>query len=124
MQGSFRSGLLALLLLLAHAGYGQQAAPLPANDAQNPRYQESQARYMKHADSLTRTLSVTTQETYKAYDWYEAKLARREQRREWRHLERMQRPRYSDWDSWDYSRRLWGFRPSVGFRTGNWWFQW
>ncbi|UCJ08806.1 hypothetical protein KTO58_06340 [Chitinophaga pendula] len=116
-------GLLSFLLLLGLQSFGQQFAQAGTEDIQNPRYAESQARYMKMSDSLTRTLSVTSQETYKAYDWYEAKLERRQQRREWRHLERMNRPRYS---SWDYTNRFWnwGMRPSVGFRTGNWWFQW
>lgn len=59
---------------------------------QNPRYKESLQKYAPMADSLTRSLGTTTQNTYKAYDFYEARLARRAQRREWRHLENMNRP--------------------------------
>jgi hypothetical protein len=56
---------------------------------QNPRYRESQAKYARGADSLTSLQGTTIQDTYKAYDWYEAKLERRRQNREWRHQERM-----------------------------------
>ena len=65
--------------------YAQQS---PAAD-QNPRYQESQDRYSKMADSLVKWHGVTLQQTYKAYDWREARAERRKQRREWRHQERM-----------------------------------
>lgn len=59
---------------------------------QNPRYKESLQKYAPAADSLTRSLGTTIQQTYKAYDFYEARLARRSQRREWRHQENMNRP--------------------------------
>lgn len=50
---------------------------------QNPRYRESQAKYARGADSLTSLQGTTIQDTYKAYNWYEAKLERRRQNREW-----------------------------------------
>ncbi|QKJ28787.1 hypothetical protein HQ865_03100 [Mucilaginibacter mali] len=56
---------------------------------QNPRYMESQAKYARVADSLTTTQGTTIQDTYKAYDWYEARQERRQQNREWAHQERM-----------------------------------
>lgn len=49
---------------------------------QNPRYQESRAKYIELADSLNRNQGSTVQSTYKAYDWYEAREERRKLRRE------------------------------------------
>lgn len=49
---------------------------------QNPRYQESRAKYIELADSLNRNQGSTVQKTYKAYDWYEAREERRKLRRE------------------------------------------
>jgi hypothetical protein len=52
---------------------------------QNPRYENSRAKYMNVADSLTRNQGSTIQQTYKAYDWYEAREERRKLRRETRY---------------------------------------
>lgn len=49
---------------------------------QNPRYEKSRAKYMNMSDSLTRNQGTTIQQTYKAYDWYEAREERRKLRRE------------------------------------------
>lgn len=49
---------------------------------QNPRYERSRAKYMNMSDSLTRNQGTTIQQTYKAYDWYEAREERRKLRRE------------------------------------------
>lgn len=49
---------------------------------QNPRYEQSRAKYMNMSDSLTRNQGTTIQQTYKAYDWYEAREERRKLRRE------------------------------------------
>ncbi|WP_432714521.1 hypothetical protein [Pedobacter sp.] len=48
---------------------------------QNPRYAESVNKYSKLVDSLIQTQGTTVQQTYKAYDWYEAREERRSQRR-------------------------------------------
>lgn len=64
----------------------QQAGLLPD---QNPRYMESQVKYARVADTLNSLHGTTVQNTYKAYDWYEARQERRLQNREWRHQERM-----------------------------------
>lgn len=58
-------------------------------DDQNPRFAESREKYTRLADSLTTTQGTTIQDTYKAYDWYEARQERRRQNREWAHQERM-----------------------------------
>ena len=49
---------------------------------QNPRHQEALAKYTLLADSLSSTQGTTVQNTYKAYDWYEAREERRALRRE------------------------------------------
>lgn len=98
---------------------------------QNPRYKESQQQYMKKADSLTRTQSTTPQQTYKAYDWYQARMERRQQRREWRHQENLYNGYYNNytWPSYysPYSswRRNFFWPSSVGLTWGRtrwgWW---
>ncbi|WP_207535664.1 hypothetical protein [Desertivirga arenae] len=81
---------LIVFVALALNSRAQTTSNLVAD--QNPRYKESLQKYTPIADSLTKTLGTTTQQTYKAYDFYEARLARRSQRREWRHQENMNRP--------------------------------
>ncbi|MES2457639.1 MAG: hypothetical protein V4594_18930 [Bacteroidota bacterium] len=72
------SSLCAVFVLTATA-YGQQAGLVTD---QNPRYEISRAKYMNVADSLTSSQGTTVQNTYKAYDWYEAREERRKLRRE------------------------------------------
>jgi len=78
----------SLLLGALYAGTATAQQQGLAPD-QNPRYKESQGKYALMADSLTSQQGTTVQNTYKAYDWYEAKLERRKQRREWRNENRM-----------------------------------
>lgn len=96
---------------------------------QNPNYEESMRYYLQVSDSLTQTLNTTVQDTYKAYDWYEAREERKALRSAYRHDERMNRGGYySDYyygsnysyypNYYNYSRWI----PSIGFRTGNFWF--
>lgn len=77
--------LTAVLAVLSWIVFAQQE---PSTN-QNPRYKESQDKYSKMIDSLVKWHGVTLQQTYKAYDWYEARQARRQQRREWRHQQIM-----------------------------------
>ncbi|GAA3960957.1 hypothetical protein [Mucilaginibacter dorajii] len=85
---------------------------------QNPRYRESQIKYSSGADSLNSLHGTTIQDTYKAYDWYEAKLERRQQNREWRHQERMNG--YFDYTpSWGLYDNY--YSPSINFGFGNRW---
>ncbi|WP_316810492.1 hypothetical protein [Pedobacter heparinus] len=67
------------VMVYASAGYAQK--PDLVKD-QNPRYQESRAKYIELADSLNRDQGSTVQQTYKAYDWYEAREEKRKLRRE------------------------------------------
>jgi hypothetical protein len=124
-------GLAIVSLFFNQATYAQELAP-----DQNPNYRVSMVKYMAVKDSLTSTMSTTVQDTYKAYDWYEAKLERKAQKKQWKHEERMARAKYgrsyssydngyygnyynrynSGWSNWN------NWRPSIGFKTGNWWF--
>ncbi|MGL5275636.1 hypothetical protein [Myroides sp.] len=124
-------GLAIVSLFFNQTTYAQELAP-----DQNPNYRVSMVKYMAVKDSLTSTMSTTVQDTYKAYDWYEAKLERKAQKKQWKHEERMARAKYgrsyssydngyygnyynrynSGWSNWN------NWRPSIGFKTGNWWF--
>ena len=82
------SALLPCLLAIATASNAQELAK-----DQNPNYQVSRAKYMGLADSVNRLHSTTLQETYKAYDWYEAKQERKQLREQFRRELRMERAR-------------------------------
>lgn len=47
---------------------------------QNPNYQNSAQKYAERSDDLTANQSETVQDTYKAYDWREAKAEAKQQR--------------------------------------------
>ena len=47
---------------------------------QNPNYKASLAKYENQKAALTSTMNTTEQDTYKAYDWTEAKEAKRKDR--------------------------------------------
>ena len=72
---------LGCMISFVYASIGYAQTP-PLFKDQNPRYQESRAKYMGLADSLNLTQGSTVQSTYKAYDWYTAREERRQQRRE------------------------------------------
>lgn len=92
---------------------------------QNPRYVESQAKYIKAADTLNSLHGTTVQDTYKAYDWYEAKLERRRQNREWRHQERLNgyydyTPSWGLYSSYSYPYSNFGYGYGNWGRRGSW----
>ncbi len=58
---------------------------------QNPNHKTAQAKYVAAQDKLQETMNTTVQNTYKAYDWYEAKQERRQQRITFRQDRRMAR---------------------------------
>ena len=93
---------IAVLCVLPFIAYSQEQT-----SEQNPRHKESLDRYIKLIDSLTMWQGVTIQNTYKAYDWREAREERRKQRREWRHQERLTRIRYNDYYRWDNDFYYW-----------------
>ncbi|RXK80797.1 hypothetical protein [Filimonas effusa] len=106
---------------------------------QNPQYMQSQQKYMGIKDSLLAGSNTTIQDTYKAYDFYQARLERRAQRRANRYEVRRLMAENS-WYAPGYYNNGYnygggyspffnnyygsGFFPRVGFRTGNWWFNW
>lgn len=75
---------LITLSVIAFVTFGLSAHAQQASleSDQNPRHEEALAKYTVLADSLSRTQGTTVQNTYKAYDWYEAREERRKLRRE------------------------------------------
>ncbi|MDR2222111.1 MAG: hypothetical protein LBE34_05155 [Flavobacteriaceae bacterium] len=130
---------IALCTLMVYQGANAQSVM----GEQNPNYRVSMDKYMVLVDSITRDFGTTEQNTYKAYDWYEAKQERKAQKKQWRHEERMERAKnrgyYSNsyYDGYygngyntgyynNYHSRGWGWNliPRIGFNTGNWSFYW
>ncbi len=126
-----------ILLLLSFVFFGKIQAQTQLVADQNPNYIVSQKTYMQLNDSLQAYMNVTEQDTYKAYDWYEAKMERKQNRINTRQQVRINRSlnSYNNWNDnyydngwnnnygnknrWNNSR----FYPgSIGYRTGNWWF--
>ncbi|RYY39733.1 MAG: hypothetical protein EOO08_08660 [Chitinophagaceae bacterium] len=94
------------LLLLMLASAGTIAASAQTVPDQNPNFAVSRDKYLKLADSVNRWHSVTMQNTYKAYDWYEAREERRTARRQTRQAVRINRSRYSGWNN-GYNSSRW-----------------
>ncbi len=69
--------------LLTVASFGSVAQGLAPD--QNPNYQNSADKYAQQSDELTTTQSETLQETYKAYDWREAKAEKQKIRKDRQH---------------------------------------
>jgi opacity protein-like surface antigen len=129
--------ILLVAVTLSAATQAQQQALAPD---QNPSYLQSQHKYMGIKDSLLETSNTTVQETYKAYDFYEARQERRALRRENRNNLRQIRAEnswnpgyynnynsgYNGWYGYSPFNNFYnsGFFPRVGFRTGNWRFNW
>lgn len=127
-----RTLLLFIAIAITNSLFAQQQL---APD-QNPNYLVSQQKYMQLKDSLMYTMNTTVQDTYKAYDWYEAKQERKQNRintRQQIRINRSMRPIINNgWNDWDngwnngWNRNRWNnsrfFPGSIGYRTGNWWF--
>lgn len=121
-----------ITLFVLSLGLSVQAQELLPD--QNPNYLISKNKYMQHKDSLGMYMNTTVQNTYKAYDWYEARQERRQVRFDNRMQRRLWSAQNTFWinDGWGWNNRWsgvndWGWRnrwarPGVGFRTGNWWF--
>lgn len=110
------------IMVFTTASYGQDV-PLLAD--QNPRFAESVNKYGKIADSLIKTQGTTVQQTYKAYDWYEAREERRSLRRQ-RNYDYSLSVGYNYGNSWYYShyRRPGSLYAPFGYGHGNWWLGW
>lgn len=73
--------ILAGFLILSSVGsIAQELAP-----DQNPNYQNSAEKYAEKSAELTATQSETTQDTYKAYDFREAKAEKQQIRKDRQH---------------------------------------
>lgn len=94
--------LLSLAVLGLQLSSSAQSGLAPD---QNPNYQQSQSRYMALSDSVNQWHSTTFQETYKAYDWYEAKQERKAERQRFRRDLRMERARNSYYQPYGYRNR-------------------
>lgn len=117
-------------LMYSSGSYAQKNQPVKD---QNPRYQESRAKYIELADSLNRTQGTTVQQTYKAYDWYEAREERRKLRRERNYQLNLNRGHYwgspyfypsFSYGNYGYGRHF-GYGGHMGYSWGNRpWFGW
>ncbi|MGZ8545657.1 MAG: hypothetical protein ACXWV0_10190, partial [Flavisolibacter sp.] len=67
--------------------------PISLHADQNPNYMQSRSRYMAIADSVNQWHGITFQETYKAYDWYEARQERKTERQRFRRELRLEQAR-------------------------------
>lgn len=121
--------MIICFLMLSVTSKAQTGVLIPD---QNPNYLQSQEKYMRLKDSLLIYANTTPQQTYQAFDWYQDKQNRRNERRLYRRQNQWAYPSvgYTNygWNSFGYydpyrytSRRSW-IRPSIGFRTGNWFF--
>ncbi|MBS1743016.1 MAG: hypothetical protein JST81_08265 [Bacteroidetes bacterium] len=77
--------LLNFLVLISIAAGAQETT----SPDQNPNYRQSLEKYIAQKDNLQTTMNTTVQQTYKAYDWYEAKQERKRQRIEDRRARRL-----------------------------------
>lgn len=73
--------ILGGLMLLSSLGtVAQELAP-----NQNPNYMRSAEKYAAQSETLTASQSTTVQDTYKAYDWREAKAEEKQEREDRRY---------------------------------------
>ena len=66
-----------LFILCAQVSMAQDVAPV---DNQNPNYKVSLVKYQTTQENLSGNMNTTVQNTYKAYDWTEAKEAQKKDR--------------------------------------------
>src|SRR5690606_3654130 len=121
--------VISQLLCMTFLSFAVANAQKIESADQNPNFNRSLQRYVRLSDSLLRYQGATIQQTYKAYDWYQAREERRALRRERRHLERMANPYYNDWyypsiGFGYYGYNNWGWSPYVGlgFNTRGFWY--
>ncbi|SEW37281.1 hypothetical protein [Chitinophaga arvensicola] len=96
----FRQVILTTCLVLGGIIAGQAQDALQAD--QNVHYKVSRDKYLANSSYLTRDQGTTVQQTYKAYQYFEAKAEARQQRRQWRQDRRMARNTWYD-ESFGYA---------------------
>ena len=70
---------LLLALIIFTGGYAASAQELEPD--QNPNYKVSMEKYPASQISMQTAMNTTVQETYKAYDWRNAKAERKAERK-------------------------------------------
>jgi hypothetical protein len=90
-----------LLTLLLGFTFASANAQQSQTADQNPRFKESMDKYMNVKDSLQLTNNTTVQQTYKAYDWYEARQQARQDRISFRRQLRLNRS-YFQYNPYSY----------------------
>ena len=102
MKKIFTTSALFILALHINTAVKAQSQLLPD---QNPDHAVSRSKYMAIADSVNQLHSTTLQQTYKAYDWYEAKMERRQNREAFRREIRLERARNSNYYYRNFNHR-------------------
>lgn len=106
------------LFIILFAVLGNNSFAQTFDTDQNPNYIVSKAKYMQLADSINQYHATTVQNTYKAYDWYQAKLERRNDRITFRRQLRMQRVKNShQYNNGWYHNSNNGFYPYNNFSS-------
>ncbi|HSN61458.1 MAG TPA: hypothetical protein VLR49_11015 [Ferruginibacter sp.] len=111
--------LFSIFFSSLQSTFAQSGVILPD---QNPQYSISKEKYMGLADSINKFHSTTLQNTYEAYDWYDAKQKRRSDRLLFRRELRLERARYSN--RWNYNNyNGWNnrnyYQPYNNWQNGN-----
>lgn len=121
--------LLFLSTLAISSSYAQTEETSTSVADQNPNYRQALQKYKSQQDKLVATMNSTIQETYKAYDWYEAKQERKQQRiadRRERRLYELQNwgnyynPRNYFFDPFAHPYRYSPYRFNYGWRRWHW----
>jgi hypothetical protein len=100
------------------AGFATQAQELATD--QNPNYKVSMDKYASTQVGLQATNNTTIQDTYKAYDFSEAKAARQAERRNFRRERRLFNSYNNSWNNgWDNNWNNNGWNNSNGRFNNN-----
>lgn len=78
---------------------------------QNPQYQISQAHYAAISDSMNALQSLTLQNTYKAYDWFEARQEKKNSRIAYKRNLKLEQAKNS------YNLQRFGYYHSWGYNS-------
>ncbi|WP_139134262.1 hypothetical protein [Crocinitomix algicola] len=103
----------ALLIAGSLNGSAQNGTP-----DQNPNHERAAQRYVEQANDLTTTQSTTIQDTYKAYDWREAKAEAKQER-----IDRRYELRKLKYQSRYYNRGYYNpYRRNYGYYNNPHWY--
>ncbi len=109
--------LLSAFLLISSMHVNAQRESVSTD--QNPRHMLSQAKYESISDSLNHFHSTTLQNTYEAFDWYDAKQQRKADRTNFRRQLRLEQARNNyGWGYQQYDNR-WNNYNGNGWNNNN-----